>query len=332
MSDPVAPPPGAHGDDVAQLAGRLGVDVDDLLDLAVSVNPCAPDVAPLVASAAHTVRHYPDAGPARASLARALGIDPERIVLTNGGAEAIALVAAAHPKGWVDDPDFSLYARHLTSIEAGAPRWRSNPHNPTGRLAPRDERADVWDESFYALATGCWTRGDAGATVVASLTKLFACPGLRIGYVIAPDAAAATQLQASNVAGFDLPQNLIPSPSPSPLPVKAVSANPPAHPAPAPARPPRPPRARPCRASRSCAARWWKCSSPPASRRSRRTRASCSCATPPGCANTWHATRSSCATPRPSGCRAACGSRSPTIRDEIASQARWRHGRHRALR
>src|SRR5437870_4684726 len=103
---------------------------------------------------------------------------PERIVLTNGGAEAIALVAAAHPKGWVDDPDFSLYARHLTSIEAGAPRWRSNPHNPTGRLAPRDERADVWDESFYALATGCWTRGDAGATVVASLTKLSACPGL----------------------------------------------------------------------------------------------------------------------------------------------------------
>ena len=196
MSRPVAPPPGAHGDDVAQFAGRLGVDVDDLLDLAVSVNPCAPDVAPLVASAAHTVRHYPDAGPARASLARALGIDPERIVLTNGGAEAIALVAAAHPKGWVDDPDFSLYARHLASIEAGAPRWRSNPHNPTGRLAPRDERADVWDESFYALATGCWTRGDAGATVVASLTKLFACPGLRIGYVIAPVAAAATQLQA----------------------------------------------------------------------------------------------------------------------------------------
>jgi len=52
-----------------------------------------------------------------------------------------------------------------------------------------DARADVWDEAFFPLATGEWSRRDRAATaVVGSLTKLFACPGLRFGYVIAePD-------------------------------------------------------------------------------------------------------------------------------------------------
>jgi len=43
----------------------------------------------------------------------------------------------------------------------------------------------VWDEAFYPLATGHWTRRDSDAVVVGSLTKLFACPGLRAGYVVA---------------------------------------------------------------------------------------------------------------------------------------------------
>ena len=43
----------------------------------------------------------------------------------------------------------------------------------------------MWDEAFFPLATGRWTRGDTSAlAVVGSLTKLFACPGLRLGYVM----------------------------------------------------------------------------------------------------------------------------------------------------
>ena len=66
--------------------------------------------------------------------------------------------------------------------------WRSNPHNPTGLLAAASAVAGVWDEAFWPLATGTWTRGDAatGAVVLGSLTKLLACPGLRVGYVLAP--------------------------------------------------------------------------------------------------------------------------------------------------
>ena len=52
----------------------------------------------------------------------------------------------------------------------------------------------MWDEAFYPLATGRWTAGYDGI-VVGSLTKLFACPGLRIGYVIAPPPTIAALYQ-----------------------------------------------------------------------------------------------------------------------------------------
>ena len=185
------PPPGAHGGDGPLLAAALGIPESDVLDLSVSLNPNAPDVAALVARHATSVRRYPDSAAARHALAAAMAIDPARVVLTNGGAEAIALVAAHMPVGNVEPPDFSLYEKHLSVVQPGAPRWRSNPNNPTGRLAGDDETASVWDEAFYPLATGRWTRGDDGVIVVGSLTKVYGCPGLRIGYVVAPTADVA---------------------------------------------------------------------------------------------------------------------------------------------
>jgi histidinol-phosphate/aromatic aminotransferase/cobyric acid decarboxylase-like protein len=196
MSRFVAPPPGPHGGDGARLAAQIGVAPRDILDLSVSLNPCAPDVGELVAAHADAAGRYPDPRPATRALADALGVAEDRVVLTNGGSEAIALVAAELPVGDVERCDFSLYTRHLQRVEAGAPRWRSNPHNPSGLLARPDERADVWDEAFYPLATGVWSRGDHDAIVVGSLTKVFACPGLRVGYVITPRPDVAARVRA----------------------------------------------------------------------------------------------------------------------------------------
>lgn len=183
------PAAGAHGGDGARISAALGIDV---LDLSQSLNPVAPDPAPVVARHLGALGRYPDATAATTALAEAMGVAPERLVLTNGGAEAIALVGA-EVGGSVVEPDFSLYPR------TGGPRWRSNPHSPTGRLAAPDEEAGVWDEAFYPLATGEWTRGD-GTWVVGSLTKLLACPGLRVGYVLAPDPEAAAAVGARQPA------------------------------------------------------------------------------------------------------------------------------------
>jgi histidinol-phosphate/aromatic aminotransferase/cobyric acid decarboxylase-like protein len=182
------PPAGGHGGDGAAVARALGLDPASVLDLSQSLNPFAPDVATVAASHLDSLRCYPDRRDATVALAAAIGVDVDRLVLTNGGSEAIALVAAA-VGGGVTEPEFSLHPR------GPGPRWRSNPNNPTGRLASPAERADVWDEAFYPLATGAWSRGDPGCVVVGSLTKVFACPGLRLGYVIADDVDALTARQ-----------------------------------------------------------------------------------------------------------------------------------------
>jgi histidinol-phosphate/aromatic aminotransferase/cobyric acid decarboxylase-like protein len=157
------------------------MDPDAVLDLSQSLNPLAPDPVAVVARHLGAIRRYPDWRSALRSLAGTMGIDPDCLLLTNGGAEAIALVAA-ELGGRVVEPEFALHPR------GSGPVWRSNPHNPSGLLAAAADDADVWDEAFFPLATGRWTRGDAGAVVVGSLTKLLACPGLRLGYVLAdPD-------------------------------------------------------------------------------------------------------------------------------------------------
>ena len=194
MSGPLAP--GPHGGDVERIAASLGRTVDDVLDLSASLNPLAPDARPALRAALDRVRHYPDDTRATAALAEAIGVDPARLVLTNGGAEAIALVARHRPVGWADGCDFSLYRRHLARLDPAGPRWRSDPHNPTGRLAAADDVAEVRDEAFYLLATGTWTRGDRDVTVLGSLTKAWAVPGIRIGYVLARDDAEADAVRA----------------------------------------------------------------------------------------------------------------------------------------
>ncbi|MDO5740303.1 MAG: aminotransferase class I/II-fold pyridoxal phosphate-dependent enzyme [Ornithinimicrobium sp.] len=180
MSPPVPlPPAGAHGGDGVAVARALGLDPSSLLDLSQNMNPAAPPVADLVTRHLDALGRYPDTGPATTYLAQALEVDPQRLLLTNGGSEAIHLVTQVLGGRVRSEPEFGLHPRG----ESG-PTWRTDPHSPSGRLAGQDEHADVWDEAFYALATGRWTARRPGV-VVGSLTKTFNCPGLRLGYVVA---------------------------------------------------------------------------------------------------------------------------------------------------
>jgi histidinol-phosphate/aromatic aminotransferase/cobyric acid decarboxylase-like protein len=177
VTRPSIPAAGPHGGDGPAVARALGLAAGEVLDLSLSLNPLAPDPRPVVARHLDALRAYPDTTEATAALTKAMGVAADRLLLTNGGAEAIALLAA-EVGGRVDEPEFSLHPR------GGGPRWRSNPHSPSGMLAGADETADVWDEAFFPLAAGRWTRGDR-VPVVGSLTKLLACPGLRAGYLLA---------------------------------------------------------------------------------------------------------------------------------------------------
>ena len=198
QSDLALPPPGAHGGDGARLAEVLGCAPDDILDLSASMNPFAPDPSVAVGLHLNSLGRYPDPRRARLALAGEMDVDPDCLVLCNGGAEAIAVVAGELKRGWAEPDDFALYRRYLTELDPAGPRFRSNPHNPTGALAAPQDTAAVWDEAFWPLSTGTWTRGDtaSGAVVVGSLTKLLACPGLRIGYILVPDADRARRLEA----------------------------------------------------------------------------------------------------------------------------------------
>lgn len=183
------PAAGTHGGDGPAVARALGLDPAQLLDLSQNLNPFAPDPAALVTRHLETLGHYPDDRSATRLLAQALEVDPARLLLTNGGSEAITLLTAEYGGQVLAEPEFALHPR----LGAG-PRWRSNPHSPTGRLADPEEHADIWDEAFHALATGRWSAQRPG-TVVGSLTKTFACPGLRLGYVLVEDPAELARIR-----------------------------------------------------------------------------------------------------------------------------------------
>lgn len=185
-----------HGGDAWAVSQRLGCTVDDLVELSASMNPVFQPTAEVFIDELDSLARYPDATLATHALAATMGVDPARVLLTNGGSEAIALVARHLGAGEVVEPEFSLYRRHLARVGAGLGRWRSNPSNPLGVLAAPEDDAAVWDEAFYPLATGSWTRGDDAGWRVGSLTKLWSCPGLRIGHVIAPSPAEAAAVAA----------------------------------------------------------------------------------------------------------------------------------------
>lgn len=220
----LCPPAGRHGGDGARVARSLGLAPEEVLDLSASLNPVPLETISIVMSHAGSLARYPDLSEANASLAMAIGVELDQILLTNGGSESIWLVAAEFG-GHVIEPEFSLHPRgeNMKSLAPGqvrenGPLWCSNPHNPTG-LSAREYQIDpthesthesthepelskapissddssyispsnIWDEAFYPLAKGEWTRWNRSpeVVIVGSLTKLFACPGLRLGYVLA---------------------------------------------------------------------------------------------------------------------------------------------------
>ncbi len=210
-----------------------------MLDLAVNVTaePWPGWLDEGLQRALRESRSYPRIDAARDAIAARHGCGASEILPTAGGAEAFSLIArmrrwrhpvVVHPQ--FTEPEHALRAAgyDVQRVVLGPPGFTltpgivpesadlvilGNPTNPTGRLHPRPlietllrpDRVVVVDEAFMDQVPGeAETLADAdaaGLLVIRSLTKTWALPGVRAGYIRGRSAAigqlAAVQPQWS---------------------------------------------------------------------------------------------------------------------------------------
>jgi len=206
----------------------LGIDPSGVLDLSANLHPDGPPPAVIEALRTSDVSRYPapDASPLRAAIATLHEVDERCVIVTPGASAAIYLVlsalAAPGDRCAIFPPTFGEYARGIEAAGAAIvpyatapPRFTPalsdnvdlavlcNPNNPTGRYLARTEveaiaaRAGVLvlDAAYDWAVEEAWdatelVRAGASVVVIHSMTKLFAMPGLRIGYILAPPVLA----------------------------------------------------------------------------------------------------------------------------------------------
>ena len=228
-----------HGGDIEAVALRYGVSPENLIDFSANIDSHGPPpgVAEILAEAAKNPRllsAYPSStlyASARASIAEAVGVDSDGIVIGPGGAALIdlAIRCIAADTITVPIPAFSEYARaiaacgktmhelelppdfqldaHAAAVSDGSALLVNTPHNPSGAtLARRDmegvlaaceetSREFIVDEAFidYVPEQGiaASAQDSQRALVIRSLTKFYGLAGLRVGYLVTHPAKAA---------------------------------------------------------------------------------------------------------------------------------------------
>lgn len=153
----------------------------------------------------HLIARYPEPSPLSLEerLATKLGIGCSNVMVTNGATEAIYMIARTFCdcEPIIPQPTFSEYAdashgnhgtQHIT--------WLCIPNNPTGHVLPKHELLDsiasnprsifVIDASYAAytrqeVITAAEAIAFPNVMMLYSMTKDYAIPGLRLGYVIA---------------------------------------------------------------------------------------------------------------------------------------------------
>ena len=154
------------------------------------------------------VRSYPE--PSATSLermiARECGISPDEVLVTSGAVDAIYLIAQVYRNEGtcrIMQPTFREYEDACRVFgyqerEDGALCWLCNPNNPTGDVMATDEvlalaerhRLLIVDQSYedYTMAPLIQPSDVVGRDniiLLHSMTKRYAVPGLRLGYVTA---------------------------------------------------------------------------------------------------------------------------------------------------
>lgn len=154
------------------------------------------------------VRSYPE--PSAASLEQMIasecGINPDEVLVTSGAVDAIYLIAQVYRNEGtcrIMQPTFREYEDACRVFgyqerEDGALCWLCNPNNPTGDVMATDEvlalaeryRLLIVDQSYedYTMAPLLQPADVVhrdNIILLHSMTKRYAVPGLRLGYVTA---------------------------------------------------------------------------------------------------------------------------------------------------
>jgi threonine-phosphate decarboxylase len=137
------------------------------------------------------------------------GVDAETVMVTNGATDAIYRIAEVlrcygHKSYKVFHPTFSEYADAsriygYTYAEDADVCWICNPNNPTGEMVSPAFMENLAEHHSWLVADQSYEDYTLNPVLsakellalsqviqVRSLTKSFAVPGLRLGYIIAP--------------------------------------------------------------------------------------------------------------------------------------------------
>ena len=167
------------------------------------------------------INHYPEpsAHALELLLAKVYDISPDEVLVTSGATDAIYLIAQTlREEGTfaVKRPTFSEYADacrmfgYQEAPKGGAVRWLCNPNNPTGELRTIDtikvlSRRHHWLIIDQSYENYLWrktlsphdAREMQNVIQIHSMTKRFAIPGLRLGFITAP-ASIIKRLRANH--------------------------------------------------------------------------------------------------------------------------------------
>jgi threonine-phosphate decarboxylase len=180
-----------------------------LLDFSAPINPLGPPegVRSVLALASTHAARYPsaDADELCAAAAQYHGVPRECVLAGNGSTELIYLVArlfSGEPVR-VLVPSFTEYedachacgAKLVDASVRPSATFAANPTSPEGRLCTREELlalagTRVVDEAFLPFvgeetSLTCAAAQTRDLIVIRSLTKFYAMPGLRAGYLVA---------------------------------------------------------------------------------------------------------------------------------------------------
>lgn len=234
-----------HGGNILEMALKIGVDANDIIDFSANINPLGmPDsLKTAIVGQLERAERYPDVEyrELHGALARVHGCEADNIIAGNGATELIyAVTHYLQPRrALLLTPGFAEYRRALlrvgcviddyvmTQADGFQPDDRllaaldathydclfiATPNNPTGlmpdarlvlAIAERCRKRNtalIVDEAFIDFlpdAPGLIPHISAFPQlyILRSLTKFFAIPGLRLGYLVSGDRQAISAMK-----------------------------------------------------------------------------------------------------------------------------------------